>query len=325
MQLKVKVMLAKYIVISCLVIFVLFGCSKYELKDLANSRLSNEAKASCAKIRKVQTIWQQSFRALYARWTTNDLILSNQNGEKELGIFSLLAKQDLGNRFRVSLNQKDKLEFDYCGKFKILSVVGSVVSIEISSTLSVVTTSRNGLVIGGVAEQREFQSVHLNENTLTMDLLSNKASLLDLFSKDEVFEALKKSELYRVYRESNSLKAEPINLNQLIKALQEIIMEDPSDSVSYYFVPDNLLEDFAIHDFDGRYAKVLISLPHLSDKTMRTMLVPLRIRVGDERKDEFNKAKSHVSGFLGADSEEISKGFYSTVAFDRLSELGISP
>lgn len=269
-----------------------------------------------------KTIWTGQSGGFVIHWTTSD-IRAQSSGKAGQVLFSVIPLAQRGfEDFSATMKDPDAGAEDclYERNFRILSVVGSIVSFE-----DVYDSFCRGWAYPS-AETR-FTAIDLAKpgeiaytNTggfppIDVDLskLGKVVKLTDFFSEDEILKALLADSVIKKALPNSGASQPPQTLHELYQLLKKQSLEIGE---CVYRFPEDFLTRFAFHHLEKGQVAVRIGLPPNSEPC-RALYAQLGILlpIPESLKTPLALAASGKEGFLMRAWKEISGNQTTTVAF----------
>ena len=274
------------------VTFAILAWLSFNPSDSSSARQEKEAEKS---------IWSGQSGGFTIQWTSADLLARRAKSPAQT-VFSAkyLAENDWKNI------QEDGKEREYNRSFKLLSVVGSIISYEDSEYCdcggahpSMIDHFKASDLAkpGGVGETETRQAARLNELFPEADLL--KALLADSLIRKAV---------------QASKKPEP---RTLAKLMETILFQEIESGDCGYSSKEDQLTRFAFHHLEGGQVAVRLSLSYAYEICRGRMIdIGILLPIPAALKTPLTLAASGKAGFLMKDQKRI--------ALDKATAFGFS-
>jgi hypothetical protein len=249
----------------------------------------------------VDLIWQGSLGQRTISWTTADLTIEGpENGRQE--IFSSLAAQD----FTAWLKNDLKLaKCDYTREFRILSVVGNLLTFEDKRKVVAVAERGN---YAGLAEEIHFKTIDI-----TRSVTQNKGiGLTGYFSEKEILNGLLKDPDIRAAWVEQRSERLPKSLRQFLSGLGSGLFLKNYRYVIY----DNFLSEFVFEEVRGDKVKVKLIFPNSQSKNFDYIGISFYLTIPSKLWDSLYLAAGGEAGFLAAEAGKNSGGKVTKIKFN---------
>ncbi|MGI8469731.1 MAG: hypothetical protein ACR2N3_14900 [Pyrinomonadaceae bacterium] len=265
-----------------------------------NSTIIND-KTSQSGIQKdipEQEIWNGQGGKFQLRWTNKDLYVKSSEGINK--IFSTYANKWLSI---VKSNDSDGI---YEIEFSILSVIGNLITIEISQTIT-------GKYAANINQRVTWVTLDLSKPGNIAQSYSEdergshrNAALTDYFPSKNILEALLANSKVKQELIRKNL-APPKSLKGLLQIKNFSLDDDPTQLNN--FLSEYALNKFVFGRLEGENVKIFLELldsysPRLGEVPRIELSLPIPLNL----KSALSRAESRQEGFLFKDSATVSQG-----------------
>ncbi len=238
--------------------------------------------------------WKGKSGNYYLIWSNEDLYLSENEDTQTRSFW----KETVAENFENLSQSSNGLKCNYKREVELLSLVGNLVTIYDKETIicGIASTFPNIITfdLSKIQKLPKLNSV--------ADVTGVK--LTDIFSEEELFQALSNSKEVKAFLNKRKLAEYPKKLNQLLKVIDA---EYSRREVGDYALDD--LDSFAFNYVeDNKISVRLFLMPTSGYNQNTTKTIDLLIRVPDKFKSEIENAGKLREGFLMKDANKISKG-----------------
>ena len=245
-----------------------------------------------------ELIWKGNYKDIEYKWSTKDLYIKTGAGKQEK-LLSYYVKKTFADRVSKENLKRCVRYFD----FKVLSIVGSIISIENDAASGCYYADHiEELITLDIYKQGEFYSS--SNDAIDLRKSGRAARLTDFFTKQEIFQALMElPEIQRTLKFADRY-IEPSNLQELLMDI-ETVGVDGIDG-SGHKLTELSWSSFAFVKLSNEKVLVDIELQASSSATSHPRL-RLMLPIPKKLKDELKLASIKQSGFLSDDIKAISK------------------
>lgn len=298
-------------------VFLFWGCQSDTFVEKARSHPSiaiNEVNVSpttkpesSLRLNEDEVIhWQSTVQNILLEWDGKDLYFRERSREKQ-GVFSLLAR----NLNRSLSSTADLKGCDDTHHFRLLSVVGTVISFE----------HENGFICGTTSEKWRYTSIDLNKPGDIMYLNSSEAqnekrfiqpssskliSLKELFPEDDILSGLLANQLIsqEIINAINDKRiiTTPQNLSEFGKFFTKF---DYSKFGGDFYLEKDFLTRFAFKDIRENKVSICISLtPTTHANSANHEYIEIYLPIPQKLQKFLELAASEKEGFLIKDARD---------------------
>jgi hypothetical protein len=239
-----------------------------------------------------EPIWSGNSAGFAIQWTTDDLAARPAAASAPSFSLRQLARKDFAD---IEKDSQDDGHCEYSRSFKLLSVVGSIVSYEDDYFLSCENTAHP-------SGRARFVAVDLSKSTAPRRtppdasyLPAQVASLTDYFASGEILKALMADALVRKALQG---QAAPRTLNDLLAYLKENFPSVADDEKQCFELDPDLLTRFSFHHIEGNRIAVRLGLSGPEVCRDNLTQIGLLLPIPPSLKDALAKADSGSEGFL---------------------------
>jgi len=244
-------------------------------------------------------IWSGQSAGFIITWTSDDIVVQKTGDQGDV-VFSAKAIEEKeweqtlkevfdDKEFLKYLTDGDRGCYEYTG-LNILSIVGSIVSLKID-----LVSDCGGAHPGSIEFFMASDLSRSGDFNLSRDLEPAKITkLTDYFAESTVFKALMSdSVVQKTLEQANK----PKTIAQLIKTARRIIVQDCD-----YYIPHDVLSQFAFHHIEDGKVAVRVNLPYYSEVCRgQSIQLDLLLPIPESLKTPLQQAASRKEGFLMKD------------------------
>lgn len=266
-------------------------------------------------------IWSGTSVGFRIRWTKENLTASLESETTEVFSARDLAQKGFEQYLKAMNNRPDiKVESsDYTRSFKLLSVVGSLISFEDSlDATSRLLRQPSGEFLSQTTEvESRFTTIDITKSCEINYLTDNESEALDadatkpgkavkltdFFSEKEVLQALLGDTLVKQALQNGDVPKQPATLNELLNLLEE---RELTTRKCVFFLPEDYLTRFAFHHVEGNKAAVRLSLkPSIVACRGQKAELGFLLPIPEILKQSLSLAASGKEGFLMQQQSKI--------------------
>ncbi|MER3633119.1 MAG: hypothetical protein C4325_13985 [Blastocatellia bacterium] len=252
-----------------------------------------------------EIIWSGTSGGLNIWWTTRDLYVESPSGIQK--IWGPLAQK--GVEEFVAANSDDgsdeptpAMNCDYDRYFKVLSVVGSLVSFKDSYLITCERAAHPDI-------DTRFTTIDLAKSghlsySWDVDLanLGKIIKLTDYFAEEDILRALLADRVVQKALVTVNAPAPPRTLEELVTLIKK-----DDYSLGDYYLPTDFLTRFAFHHIEGNRVAIRLGLPpnSVANHAMHLQL-ELLLPIPDRLRAQLTLASERQEGFLMKDAEKIA-------------------
>lgn len=258
-------------------------------------------------------IWSEERSSIIIRWTTNDLYVQSASGTER--IFAPLAEREfrdfaadlIADARSLSLQSGQEvpmMQCDYRLTFKLLSVVGTLVSFE----------DQYGLFCGTLSLGTRFATIDLakpgqvlyvqNEADVNSANPSKIVKLTDYFVEEDVLRALLADRVIQSALRTLNTSAQP----QTLTELPELFAGNDYElgDTGFELRPD-FLTRFVFHHIEGDRVAIRIGLPpHYGANSSQHQQLGILLPIPNTLRQPLTLAAARQEGFLMRDATRIA-------------------
>ena len=295
--------------VACVFAFLLLLCADGLAAGGSKQTSATSATPCAGNAASSDMIWQGLSGGFCVEWTTKDVAAaaSPTAGASAYSLAQELRQSfDEENTLHVEKNATAPNPCLQEHRVAILSIVGSIISVRETSTLSCKLQAHPG------GETRLY-SIDLAKSATpkTSTAKVEALKLTDYFSAAAVFRSLRQDALVQKALETTG--AAPKTLDDLIAALAS----SPAvlDDQHCYIFPEDLLSRFAFHHLQKDKVGVRLGLPGAGPCRENLTSIGILLPAPRSLQKALSAAASRSQGFLMKDTDAVAQGRQTTISF----------
>lgn len=255
-----------------------------------------------------EIIWSGTSGGINLWWTTTDLYFGSSSGIQR--IWEPMAEKWVEES--VAIEENDPYDptpaIRNCGydrHFKVLSVVGSLVSFEDSYLITCERAAHPDIDTRFTTIDLA-KSGHLSYSSDSMDVdlanLGKIIKLTDYFAEEDILRALLADRVVQKALVTVNAPAPPRTLERLVRLIKK-----DDYSLGDYYLPPDFLTRFTFHHIEGNRVAIRLGLPpnSVANHAMHLQL-GLLLPIPDRLRAQLTLASKRQEGFLMKDAEKIA-------------------